>query len=153
LARLGRRGQRWRSLTEIPVGLDGGHIDHLVVGPGGIFTVDARSHPRSRISVRGNVFRVDGVAYPYISASRHEALRAARCLSAACGFPVEVMGLVVVIGAEEIAVEEDPIGVRVLADTALETWLRRREQRIDGPTFAAVYDAARRSTTWNVHSN
>lgn len=149
LARLVRRDPRWRCLNAVPAGINGAHIDHLVIGPGGVFTVDVKSHPGSRVWMRGNVFRVDGLAYPYISNSRHDALRASRCLSAACGFRVEVDGLVVLTGAEEIAIRERAADVHVLDHTALRPWVRSRPDVLDAPTVAAIFDAARRSTTWN----
>jgi hypothetical protein len=152
LSRLARRDPRWRYLSAVPAGIYGAHIDHLVIGPGGVYTVDARSHPGSRVSVRGNVFRVDGAAYPYVSNSRHEALRAARCLSAACGFGVDVVGVVALTGAEELAIRDPATDVHIIDDAALRAWFRRREPVLDAPTLAAVYDAARRATTWNPES-
>ena len=152
LARLARRDPRWRYLSAVPAGVYGAHIDHLVVGPGGVYTLDARSHPNSRIWVRGNVFRVDGAAYPYVSNSRHEALRAARCLSAACGFGVEVTGVIAVAGPEEISVREPAPDVHVVEHTALRSWLRGREPVLDAPTLAVVYDAARHASTWDPQS-
>lgn len=152
LARLVRRDPRWRYLSAVPAGVYGAHIDHLVVGPGGVYTVDARSHPNSQIWVRGNVFRVDGAAYPYVSNSRHEALRAARCLSAACGFGVEVAGVIAVAGPEEFSVREPAADVHVVEHTALRSWLRARGPVLDPPTLAAVYDAARHASTWDPQS-
>jgi hypothetical protein len=135
-------------LADVPVGLNGSHIDHLVIGPGGIYTLSAKGHPDARVWVRGDIFRVDGAPYAYVSNSRHEALRASRYLSAACGFKVAVTGLVIVFDAEEIVVRQAPGDVEVLTQTAVRAWFRRRGDVLDGPTIEAVHDAARRSTTW-----
>ncbi len=113
-----------------------------------MYTVSTKSHPGSRVWVRGNVFRVDGVAVAYVSDSRHEALRASRCLTEACGFPVSAAGVLVVEGAEEFAVQDAPCDVHIVNRPGLRSWLRRREEILDGPTISTVYDAARRSATW-----
>lgn len=47
-----------------------------------------------------------GQRQPYIRNSRHEAGRAARLLTAACGFPVAVTGVVVPVGAPGRSGEE-----------------------------------------------
>lgn len=148
LARLARRDARWRVLHGIPVGVNGSPIDHLVIGPGGVYALSAKFHPDGRVWVRGNVFRVDDAAYAHVSNSRHEALRASRCLGAACGFAVSVTGVVVVVGAEHIAVSESPGDVHVVSRSTLRGWLGRRDDVLDAPTIAAVHDAARRPATW-----
>jgi hypothetical protein len=92
LDRLRRRDERWRYLHAIPVGDNGADIDHLVVGPGGVFTLNAKHHPNARIWIGGDVLMVNGVRQPYVRNGRHEAACASRLLSAACGFSVAVSG-------------------------------------------------------------
>jgi len=46
LAKLVKKDPRWRSLHAIPVGENGSDIDHLVIGPGGTFTLNSKHHPR-----------------------------------------------------------------------------------------------------------
>lgn len=148
IRRLARRNPEWLAVHGVPVGTDGAEVGPLVIGPGGVFMVEAKAHPGGRVRVSGSAFRVDDVPFPYISTSRHEALRAARCLSAACGFRVDVAGLVVLAGAEDLLVEEPSPGVHVIPDIALKSWLCSREPVLDGPTLAAVQAAAGRGSTW-----
>lgn len=152
LAKLAKKDPRWTFLHAIPVGENGSDIDHLVVGPGGVFTLNAKHHPGARIWIRGNGFRVNGTQVPYVRNSRHEAERASRCLGAACGFPVAVAGIIVPVGADSITVKEPPIDVHVVNRMALTDWLRRRPAILDQATIAAVFEAARRSTTWRQKS-
>ena len=44
LERLVALDPRWGFLNSIPVGTHGADIDHLVVGPGGVFTINAKHH-------------------------------------------------------------------------------------------------------------
>jgi hypothetical protein len=94
LAKLVAKDPRWRVLHSIPVGKDGADIDHLVVGPAGVFTLNTKHHPRARIWVAGDTLLVSGVHQLYIRNSRHGAARAGRLLSVACGFPVTATGVV-----------------------------------------------------------
>lgn len=149
LAKLAGKDPRWRFLHAIPVGENGSDIDHLVVGPGGVFTLNAKHHPGARIWIRGNGFRVNGTQVPYVRNSRHEAERASRFLTAACGFPVAVAGIIVPVGADSITVKEPPVDVHVVNRMALADWLRRRPLVLDDDVIAAVFEAARRSTTWH----
>src|SRR5215218_1974792 len=104
LAKLMRRDPRWRCLHAIPVGANGADIDHLVIGPAGVFTLNAKHHPDARIWVAGDTVMVNGVRYPYIRNSRHEAMRASRLLSVAAGFSIPVTGIVVPVGAEDVMI-------------------------------------------------
>jgi hypothetical protein len=152
LAKLAKKDPRWRFLHAIPVGENGSDIDHIVIGPGGVYTLNAKHHPGARIWIRGNAFRVNGTQVPYVRNSRHEAERASRYLTAACGFPVDVAGIVVPVGADSITIKEAPLDVHVVTRMALSGWLRRRTEVLDGETVAAVFDVARRSTTWRQKS-
>lgn len=148
LAKLAKKDPRWKFLHAIPVGENGSDIDHLVIGPGGVFSLNAKHHPGARIWVRDNAFRVNGQQQPYIRNSRHEARRAGRYLTAACGFPVAVTGIVVPVGADDLTIKQQPADVVVVNRMALAAWLRRRPDLLEEATVDAIFEAARRSTTW-----
>lgn len=44
---LAKLGPQWRVLHAVRVGDRGSDIDHVVVGPGGVFTVNAKNHPHA----------------------------------------------------------------------------------------------------------
>jgi len=148
LHRLAKKDPRWRFLHAIPVGVRGSDIDHLVVGPGGVFTLNAKHHPRASVWVRGDTFMVNGQRLPYIRNSRHEAMRAARLLTQACGSPVNVHGIVVPVGADSLKLRESPTDVSIVNRMALRDWLRRRVTTLSDQQIDEIYEAARRSTTW-----
>ncbi len=148
LAKLQKRDSRWRSLHAIPVGARGADIDHLVIGPGGVFTLNTKHHPGAKIWVGGDTFMVDGHKQPYIRNSRHEAARAAKLLTSACGFPVHVEGVIVTVNADDIVVKKAPAGVHVVPRMQVARWLGRHGHIHSEPVLEVVFDAARRSTTW-----
>jgi hypothetical protein len=148
LAKAAKKDPRWRFLHAIPVGDQSSDIDHLIVGPGGVFTVNTKHHPRAKIWVGGNTFMVNGRREPYIRNSRHEAARAAKLLTAACRFPVHVEGLVVTVNADDVVVKNAPDGVSVVPRMQVATWLLRHGDILTPDQREAIFDAARRSTTW-----
>jgi hypothetical protein len=150
LARLTRRDRRWRSLHALPVGGRSSEIDHVVVGPGGIFTLNAKHHPGARVSVTGEVVTVNGERAPYVRTARHEAERASRLLSAAVGAPVPVVPVIVFVGARDVDVHEEPDGVGVTFRLGLVRWLQSRPETLDADFADAVYGAARQPATWVV---
>ncbi len=148
LVKAAKKDPSWRALHAIPVGDRGSDIDHLVVGPGGVFTINAKHHPKAKIWVGGNTFMVNGNRQPYIRNSRHEAGRAAKLLAAACGFPVHVQGLIVTVNAAEVVIKSQPDGVSVTWRNNLAKWLLRHGEIHTPEALDAIYEAARRSTTW-----
>ncbi len=143
-----RKDPRWRVLHAVPVGTRGSDIDHVVIGPGGVFTLNAKHHPRASVWVAGDTVQVNGSKRPYVRNARHEAERAARLLAEACGFPVHVDGVVAIVKADRFQVRRPPIGVQVLRHRELARWIRRHGDIHSPERVQAVFDAARRSTTW-----
>ncbi|GGB76577.1 hypothetical protein N798_02130 [Knoellia flava TL1] len=148
LAKVQKKDPRWRVLHAVPVGTRGSDIDHVVIGPGGVFTVNAKHHPGAAIWVGGNSFMVNGSKQPYVRNARHEAERASTLLSEASGFPVHVEGLVVTVNAKSVTVKSQPDGVTVVPRMQLAGWLRRHGDLHTQDVIERVYDVARRSTTW-----
>jgi Nuclease-related domain len=148
LAKVAKKDPRWRVLHAIPVGDRGSDIDHLVIGPGGVFTVNTKNHPGAKIWVGGNTFMVNGHRQPYVRNSRHEAERAARLLTTACGYPVYVQGLIVTVNADDVVIKTQPDGVNVTWRNNLAKWLLRHGEIHPPEMLDTIYEAARRSTTW-----
>lgn len=148
LEKLTRLDGAWRVLHSLPVGTRGSDIDHLVIGCGGVFSLNTKNHPGARIWVGASTFMVNGARQPYLRNSRHEAERASRLLSAACGFPVDVTGIVVPVNADDVVIKTAPADVHVMNRRQLVRWLRRKPAHLDTATIDAIFDAARRSTTW-----
>jgi hypothetical protein len=148
LATLVRRDPKWHVLNAIPVGENDADIDHLVIGPGGVYSLNTKHHPHAKIWVGGNTFMINGARVPYVRNSAHEASRASRLLSRACAFRVTVGGVIVPVRATSLIVKTQPDAVFVVARNALAAWLSRRPVVLDDATVDRVFDAGRRSTTW-----
>lgn len=73
LEKLARKDPRWRVLHAVPVGERGSDIDHVVIGPAGVFTINTKNHPGAKVWVGKDQLRVNGHTQPYIRNSRFEA--------------------------------------------------------------------------------
>jgi len=127
----------------------GDHIDHLLIGPAGVFTLTTASHPRERIEVRGSTLLADGHRTTHVPTAEREARAAATALTRATGAPVAVTPVVIVVGATEIrhfAAEVPPpvvVSVRELA-----AWARARPAVLEPDQVASISRAAEEWTTW-----
>lgn len=148
LAKLAKRYPQWRFLHAVPVGERGSDIDHLVIGPPGVFTLNAKHHPGAKIWIGGDTFMVNGQRQPYVRNSRFEARRAAKLLSAATGAPVVAVGVIVPVGAADIRVKKLPADVKVVNRMRLVRWLESLPPVLPPERIDALFNAARRSTTW-----
>lgn len=146
-ARLDGLGLPWRVLHAVKVRERGTDIDHIVIGPAGVFTLNTKHHPGKKIVVKGEHLRVDGYLTRYVSTARSEARRATRSLSAACGRPVPVQPLIVVVGCE-LDVREQPRDVNVIGCRDIAGWLQGRPADLVAADVDAIFEQARRSTTW-----
>lgn len=151
-ARLRKLGDDWKVLHAIPVGENGSDIDHVVIGPGGVFTINTKHHPNSSVWVGGNTVLIDGHRVPYVRNSRYEAKRTSKFLTTALGgVPVLTTGLIVVMGAREgFKVKSQPPDGDVIVLTRREVakWLAKRPVVLTNPHVEAVFEVARRSDTW-----
>jgi hypothetical protein len=143
-----KKDPRWQVIHSIPVGTRGSDIDHLIVGPGGVFTANTKNHPKAKIWVGGDTVMVNGQRQPYVRNARHEAARASKLLSQACGWQVRVEGFVIVVNADDLKIETPPADVHVMWRRQAVRWLRRRDEVLDQASLESIFEAARRSTTW-----
>lgn len=139
----------WRALHSVPVGKRGSDIDHLLVGPAGVFTINTKSHVGSSIWTAGTTFMVNGHHQPYIRNSQHEAARAARLLSEQVGKAVPVRGVIVLVDPRELTVKVASPDVSITTRTQLGRWARAQPGILSYDEVNDVFAAARRSTTWS----
>ncbi|MGP4090245.1 nuclease-related domain-containing protein [Streptomyces sp. KR55] len=111
LDRLRRHG--WRVLHSIPLPRDV-DLDHLLIGPGGVFSVNTKNHPNKAVWVGDDAVKVNnGPPEPYARKSRAEAQRVQRVLERYCGFAVPVEPVLVFVGVTDLKVVATQLTVRV----------------------------------------
>lgn len=148
LAKLSAADPRWGFIHSIPVNRKGTDIDHLVIGPGGVFTLNTKHHRDATVWVAGDLLTVNGQKTWYIRNSRREAERASARLSEAVGAPIAVRGLVVPVGAATLTVKRSPEDVAVVNRRRLVSYFTSLDTVLDKDVVLAVFAAARDSRTW-----
>jgi hypothetical protein len=113
-----------------PCRISGSYIEHALIGPAGVFTIDTKNHRGSNIWVGGNTFT-------------------GRLLSQACGFAVAARGVIAVVDPRSLTLRERPVDVEVTTRVQLSRWLVRQPQVLDPNQVDDIFRVARRSSTWN----
>lgn len=145
---LEKLGSGWTILHDVPVGERGEVIDHLAIGPAGVFALEVQHQQADTITVRGDVLTINGIARPHLDRSREIATEAAVNLTRAAGFNVPVQGLIVFVAPQSVSVHDEPDDVGVTSDRAVHRWLADREPRLDPTQVAMIADAAAEPATW-----
>lgn len=145
-----------RELTELPddwfvfhdlaLGADGEHLDHLVVGPGGVITLKTKS-VTGAVHVGAHTIHVAGQSTQLVRKARIEAGLVARQLQQAVRNPVRVdAGIVFVNGCEP---STSVIGdVTVLSLDVLVAWLTALRSALSPKGIAAITRAVALPTTF-----
>lgn len=142
-----RRG--WHVLHAVPVGRRGTDIDHVVIAPFGVVTINTKV-TSTAVWVGEYGMTVGGIKVDHVRKSRSEAARARRLLSRALGADVPVQSAIVFVGARRFSmVRGGPADVAVLrSPQVLYRWLRRQPSVLPADRAEAIYQAARRPATW-----
>ncbi|MGV9313093.1 nuclease-related domain-containing protein [Streptomyces sp. NPDC003691] len=140
-------GHGWQVLHSVP--LSSGHdIDHLLIGPGGVFTLNTKNFRGRRIWVGDEMVKVDhGKGRPYPMKARRESERASKALSVHCGFPVPVSPLLVFVRPAELKVDATRQTVHVYNERTLAA-LAPIGRVMDVRRIEQIYAVARHRQTW-----
>jgi hypothetical protein len=146
---LDQLGPEWDVLHAVPVGSGASDIDHVVIGPAGVFTIDTKNHSGQDVRVAGTTFMVAGQRQPHIRNSQFEAARATRLLSAAVGTEVKTTPVLVVVDPKRLTIRATSAGVQVVTSRQLDRWLHRQPRVLTGDAVAAISDVADQASTWH----
>jgi len=141
-------GPRWDVLHVVPVDDSGKDIDHLVIGPPGVFTITTENFPGQEIKVDGDFLAVGNQQFDDISVARELGESAAELLSEAAGRRIPVTALLVVVTPTRLSLRQQPDGARVVASRQLLHFLERLDPVLDGAAVAGISDVAERDSTW-----
>ncbi|WP_172829725.1 nuclease-related domain-containing protein [Microterricola viridarii] len=145
---LERLPEGWATRHALPVGTKDTDIDHLVVGPGGVFTINTKHHADKGIWVAGRTLLVDGQRQPYIPAATGEAGKVAKLLGSRLPHPIAVHPLLVFVDPKRITVKERPERVRVLNSHEVRRWLREQPAVLSADAVAEVLAVVDDPASW-----
>jgi hypothetical protein len=144
---LERLDDEWTVVHAIPGDVRELDIDHLAIGPGGVFTIITKAHSGQRVYAGGKIFQVGGSRKRYLRDAEHVAARASRLLSAAVGEQVAVTPIIVVTGASSLELADRPT-VDVLSPARLGFFLRRHRRTLSDTSLARISRVATQQSTW-----
>jgi Nuclease-related domain len=143
---LGRLPDGWQVLNDVPLGDPGANIDHLVIGPRGVFTINTKNLTGKvwvgSKSILHNRRRTD-----FLPKAAAEAHLASRLLSAAIGRPVEVRGVIAIL-CDDWTVKQRPSDVYVDATRGVKDWMLRQPAVLRAPEVIELAVAASKPGTW-----
>jgi len=139
----------WHVLHAVPVGQRGADIDHVIIGPFGVVTVNTKT-TGTAVWVGQYGLTIGGRPADYLRKSRSEAARAARLLNQATGLSVPVRPAIVFVTGRRVTISRGgPGDVAVLASPRLlRRWLRRQLPVLPPAQIETIYQAARQPASW-----
>jgi hypothetical protein len=145
---LSRLGSEWVVLHAIPVGRQGADIDHVVVGPAGVFTVNTKHHSGKQVWVADRTLMVSGSRQDHIRNAEFEGRRTAKLLSRALGSPVTVRPVIAVVNSQKLTIRKPPVGVDVVEARRLVRFLEQQPVIFGPEELAQIVSLIGEPATW-----
>jgi hypothetical protein len=157
--RLGAKGERlvgtalaklpsdWFVLHDLPLGTSGANLDHLVVGPGGVFTLNSK-YLTGNVWVGEYALLHNGHKTDFLPKARREAMRVGQLLSRASPGGVIVRPVIVVM-CDEYMVRAQPRNVAVVRRRELCRWLQQLPATLYPDEAERIRVLALDSRTWS----
>ncbi|MCR6689097.1 nuclease-related domain-containing protein [Cellulomonas sp.] len=136
----------WHVIHDVPLGRQGTVVEHLLIGPGGIFTVAERGRPGERVDVVDRRMLVDGAPVGLLHAARMEAARVQGLLLQAGCADIRVRSMIVVRG--ELGLDGDADETLVVTRATMPRTVRSLPVALEPDRVAAIANVARQRITW-----
>ena len=155
LDRFRRREPAWRVLHSVPVGTGRCDIDHVLIGPPGVVTINTKHHRAGRLALDGAELIVNGRTTDYLPTARREAHRAAALLGSALtatghhdlAARLTVRPVLAVVGGRVLITRWAP-GVSVVMTRQLTYTLTSMPPALVPDEVDAIYGVARHRAVW-----
>ena len=146
--RLGALGPGWFVLHSVPVGSGSSDLDHVAIGPAGVFTINTKHHRGQNVWVGGRRILVNGQRTDHLRNAKYEAKRTSKLLSVAARMLVDVTPIVAIVGAKRMTVRERPFDVAVLRATELTRWLQQHPVTLTPEQVRHIAVVAAQPASW-----
>ncbi len=144
--------KEWTVIHSVPVGHKGTDIDHVVIGPGGVLTVNTKNHQDHRVKVLKNeTIRVGHRNKRYVGAARSEARKASRLLSQAVGWEVPVLPMLAIICDGGVTFDGPPPEGIIISTYAIVKSIKKLPLSLTPIQVAAIVEAASKKDTWKAN--
>ncbi|MFB7891255.1 nuclease-related domain-containing protein [Microbacterium sp. NPDC056044] len=139
-------------LHAVPVGERGSDLDHLVIGPAGVYIINTKRHFGKRVWAAGHGLRVENHQVHHLRNLELEISRTETAIKAASGLAVDAVGVIAVVDAAAVTVTAPPEllhrEAHVMDAEHLVEFLRGRRRVFSDEQVARIVEAAVRPETW-----
>jgi Nuclease-related domain len=143
---LGRLPEGWFAFHDVPIGDRGANIDHFVVGPGGVFTINTKDLT-GEVRVTPRTITHNGRRTSFVPKAVAEARRVAALLEAALGKAIQVRGVLAIL-ADEWVIKERPSDVFVGGPRGVKHWMLGQPTILRSDEVIVIAAAASKPVTW-----
>jgi hypothetical protein len=149
---LERLGPEWFVRHSVPIGAGTTDVDHLLIGPAGVFAMNTKHHRGHRIWVGDRVLRINTTNTTHLAAAISEARNVENRLRRKCGIGIKTVSVIVVVGASGIKDIRSPENRRpsVIPSRDLVRWLNSLPEQLSPSELGLVRLAAEEPDTWHV---
>ena len=144
-------GPMWMIRHAVPIGSGTKDIDHLVIGPTGVFAINTKHHTGAKIWTGDHVLRVNGANTSHIASGRRDAADVTARLARRMSFGVHVVPVIALVGQATIVdgrtgPRHDPavVDARLLVD-----WILRQQPQHSSTELELIRLAAEEPGTWH----
>ncbi len=141
-------GGQWDALHAIPRTEPDSPLEHLIIGPAGVFVIRGLDVGSGDVWVRGVTLVARRRRHP-VDDLQEQAEYASRMLRLATALPVEARPIVVLLDPGHLWTRTDNGALIVLSNREFVTWLLSQPIRYCGDDVAALSEAAETAATWN----
>jgi hypothetical protein len=144
-------GPGWFVRHSVPIGAGTKDVDHLVIGPAGVFAVNTKHHRNAKVWVGDHVLQVNGASTQHVKAARRDAGDVSERLASHLDFPVEVTPVLALVGIRSLKDgRRGDRDIAVVRAEALVGWLRAQPERLSPGRFGLLRLVAEEPETWHV---
>jgi hypothetical protein len=139
----------WQVFHGLPVGMSGSDVNHLVVGPAGIFTIKTKRPGSRAVRVTGQYMTVGRRQKAYIPVTEWEADRVTDLLRIRMPMIAPVRPVIALVGTRAIRVRKQPRQVWVVAAEHLVTLLTTQPPALTVPEALELAAYIDRPASWH----
>ena len=149
---LSELGPDWFVRHAVPIGAGTKDVDHLVIGPGGVFAINTKHHAGAKVWVVDYVLGINNSKTRHLADGRRDGADVAKRLTAKAGFPVSVRPVVALVDPQSVTDKRSPHNrpVAVLDARRLVAWLKAQPQQLSDTKLSLLKLAAEEPETWHV---
>ncbi|QRN96845.1 NERD domain-containing protein [Archangium violaceum] len=137
----------WTVIHDLKISSSGANVDHLVIGPPGVFVIDTK-FVSGNVWVGGSNVMVGGFSKDYVEKLEAQAMRVREKLCNATGWgSLWVQGLLVFV-EPNLTVKEQPNNVVVLSDDELVPGLLQQPPKLSPRQMEMLSQVAMSGNTW-----